>query len=469
MVDPDPAVRIRAMEEAPIGIVVTDPDREDNPIVYANDAFLELTGYDREAVLGRNCRFLQGPDTAERPVARMREAIDAAEPVTVDIRNYRADGTLFWNRVSIAPVHDESGAVTNFIGSQRDVTEQKRRARQLEAIRDRMEFALDATDAYIYEIDIETGEETRHGPFERLHGLASAEIQTTEAFNERAVHPEDRDKLIGVQRQVTDKKPVEPVATEYRTNPAHGDVRWIYSEAYVQTGEGEPDTFVGLATDVTERKRRERELARQNERLDQFASVVSHDLKNPLNVAMGRLEIVRDEHDSDHLAAVDRALDDMEALIEDLLTLARQGDRAPDPVPVDLAAVVGDCWETVSTDGATLAVAAECSFRADRGLLHQLFENLFQNAIEHGGSDVSVEVGRLAASAGFYVADDGPGIPTEKRERVFEAGHSTRTGGTGFGLTIVQEVVEAHGWSVRVTDSESGGARFEFAGVETVA
>jgi len=434
MSDLDPAVQIRAIEEAPIGIVVTDPGREDNPIVYANDTFLELTGYGREEVLGRNCRFLQSEGTAEAPVREMRRAIDAGQSARVDHRNYRPDGEPFWNRVSIAPVRDESGAVTSFVGSQWDVTGEKERAQDLEAIHDRMEFALDATDSYVYEIDLETGTETRHGPFERLHGLASAEVRTTEAFRERAVHPEDRDEHARVQRRISEERPTEPVTVEYRTNPDYGDVRWIRSEAYVQPGGSDgPDVFVGLATDVTALKRREQELERQNERLEDFTDVVSHDLRNPLGVAAGRLELAREAHDSDHLASVDRALGRMESLIEDLLALARQGDRATDTRSVDLAAVVDDCWETVDTADATLDVETDRSLLADPGRIRQLLENLIRNAIDHGGSDAAVRAGEL--DDGFYVSDDGPGIPPDERERVFEPGYSTRTEGTGFGLT----------------------------------
>lgn len=89
------AVKERAMDEAPVGITLSDPDREDNPLVYVNDAYEALTGYDREAVVGRNCRFLQGEDTAAEPVAEMARAIDAEEPVSVELLNYRADGSEF--------------------------------------------------------------------------------------------------------------------------------------------------------------------------------------------------------------------------------------------------------------------------------------------------------------------------------------------------------------------------------------
>ena len=208
------------------------------------------------------------------------------------------------------------------------------------------------------------------------------------------------------------------------------------------------------------------ELERQNDRLEEFAGVVSHDLRNPLEVARGRTELAREECDSDHLAAVERAHDRMTALIDDRRTLAREGDPVTDAEPVDLGRVVGSCWRTVDTVDATLRNEAEGMILADEGRLRQLLENLIRNAIEHGGEGVSVTVGTLPD--GFYVADDGPGIDPDRREEVFDAGHSTSQSGTGFGLRIVEQVADAHGWSVRAVESEAGGARFEVTGIESV-
>jgi PAS domain S-box-containing protein len=126
--------RTRAIEEAPIGISISDPDQEDNPLIYVNDAFVDLTGYPREEALGRNCRFLQGENTKQDRVARIRDAIDAQEPVSIELRNYRKDGSMFWNHLEIAPVWNKNGEVINYIGFQRDVTERKQRQRQLETL-----------------------------------------------------------------------------------------------------------------------------------------------------------------------------------------------------------------------------------------------------------------------------------------------------------------------------------------------
>ncbi len=223
-----------------------------------------------------------------------------------------------------------------------------------------------------------------------------------------------------------------------------------------------------LATDVTRTQRYQNEIERKNERLSQFASVVSHDLRNPLNVAQGRVEMERGRRDSENLELAAGSLDRMERLIESVLTLAREGEDIGDLEPVTLAAVAEAAWQHVDAPAATLEVDTNGRFDADEIRLQQLLENLFRNSVEHGGDDTTVSVGMLAGRDGFYVADDGSGVPADERESVFEFGH-TNGDGSGLGLTIVRTIAEAHGWEVSVTDADSGGARFEFTGVETVA
>jgi PAS domain S-box-containing protein len=329
--------KTRALDEAPVGITITDPDLPDNPMVYVNDRFVEMTGYDREESIGVNCRFLQGPDTDEEPVSELRRAVESEEPTSVELLNYRKDGTEFWNRVSIAPIRDADGRVTEWVGFQEDITRFKEREAALE---------------------------------------------------------------------------------------------------------------------------------RQNERLDSFAGIVSHDLRNPLNVAQGRVDLAQmttDEAD-EHLDAAAAALDRIESIVEHTLTLAREGDTVGDPESVDLAGVAADSWETVDTGGAELAVETDREALADPDRLRNLFENLIRNAVEHGGPEVTVRVGDL--DDGFYVADDGPGIPEGVADDLFEPGQSGVEGNTGFGLAIVQEIATAHGWTVSVTESADGGARFEIRGIE---
>jgi signal transduction histidine kinase len=248
------------------------------------------------------------------------------------------------------------------------------------------------------------------------------------------------------------------------------------------------------ARDVTARVERERQLRRQNDRLDEFASVVSHDLRNPLNVAKGRVDLLAAQYDSEHVPPVQRALGRMERIIEDTLTLAKQGQTVAETEPIRISELVSDCWATVDADAATVEVVDEFTFRGDRGRLRHVFENLFRNALEHGtadsdddesraddgdtapGGSVTITVGLVepfptttrgtgTVSKGIYVEDDGPGIPEEKRDTVFEPGHTSTDDGTGFGLTIVRRIAEAHGWEVDVGRGTRGGARFEFTDV----
>ncbi|WP_232703192.1 sensor histidine kinase [Halobacterium wangiae] len=221
-----------------------------------------------------------------------------------------------------------------------------------------------------------------------------------------------------------------------------------------------------LFSDVTRSERHRRELERQNERLGQFAGIISHDLRNPLNVAAGHVELAREECASEHLDTVANAHERMEALIEDVLALARQGDTIGETESCDLRDLAETSWRNVETVDATLAVASDLRLDADPDRTVQLLENLFRNAIEHAGDDVTVTVGALDDDRGFYVEDDGPGIPAADRESVFEPGHTTTDHGTGFGLAIVAEIADAHGWRVAAVEREAGGARFEVTGVQ---
>jgi signal transduction histidine kinase len=221
-------------------------------------------------------------------------------------------------------------------------------------------------------------------------------------------------------------------------------------------------------SDVTEGEETRRELERQNDRLERFASVVSHDLRNPLAAARARLELARDESDSEHIPAAESALDRMEALIEDVLALARQGQSIGRTEAVSLTELVDQVRDAVALGEATLELDGDLQFVADEDRARQLLENLVRNGTDHGGEDVAITVEAREDGDGFYVADDGPGIPSDERDDVFVTGYTTAEDGTGFGLAIVAEIADAHGWRLEVGESESGGARFDVVGIEPV-
>ncbi len=436
------------------------------------------------------------PDDRSAVREAVTTAVETGEPYDIEARVVTDDG-LRWVRTLGEP-QVEDGSVVRIQGSIRNITERKERERELQAERDRYRSLFENNPLVIWEQDLselvaELREIAAEVPdvetyllenpeeFDRLGGY----IETVDVNQNALAHYDapSKEALVNNLDEVMAEVSHEDLAAEWAAL-AEGATRFR-SETVARTLSGERreevlELFVPAenaddysrvyvtGTDITERKERERRIRRQNERLDEFTSVVSHDLRNPLNIAVSRLELASGECDSPHLDGVAAAHDRMERLIDDLLTFARAGSEALDVEPVALPRLLNACWGGLPTDGASLAVGTDRTIRADRDRLRQLFENLLTNAVEHAGPDVSITVGDLGDGGGFYVADDGPGIDPEDRETVFEAGHSTAGTGTGFGLGIVAEVAEAHGWDVAVTDAAGGGARFEVSGVEVV-
>jgi PAS domain S-box-containing protein len=512
--------KTRALEAAPIGVTISDPDQEDNPLVFVNDAFCSLTGYDEDEVLGRNCRFLQGPETDPETTARLREAIDAGEPVQVEIQNYRRDGTPFWNRLDVAPVRDEDGAITNFVGFQQDVTDSRERAERLRSLTETISaMMLAGTDADVAGLAVTATTDALDLPWTTVWRYEEAENAFTALAGSAAAEGFADGTLpvetgTGDARSAADTRVWDAfVDGELRTvepssdGPsdafplAAGVVAPLSDFGVLVTGSPEPepltDRTVGLvrilATSTEAallRAERERELQRQIDRLDEFVGVVSHDLRNPLQVAQTRLQTYFETGDEQHLDHVADSHDRMARLIEDVLTLAREGKAVSDPEQVTLATVAAQAWAAVDAPDATLETPTSATLVADPDRLRRLFENLFRNAVEHGStgnrnperSGDAVEHGSTRPREsgdgatvrvdtfpnGFYVADDGPGIPADERETVFEKGYTTSEEGTGFGLGIVRGIAEAHGWTVAATESEDGGARFEVTGISTL-
>jgi PAS domain S-box-containing protein len=422
----------------------------------------------------------------------LRDAFDRArtegEPYDVTLRLLPASGEQRWVRTRGEPQFDGDELV-RIRGSFRDVTERKEREEELR----RYEAIIEALDDAVYAVDDRGQVRYVNERYAEMKDADCEEIIGTPM--RQWVADEEADRIYTLVDELQ-RGELDVAVLEYEFLTTAGqripaEVRFTDLE-FPDGRHGR----AGVIRDITERTRRERELERQNERLDEFVSVVSHDLRNPLTVAEGNLELAREERASDHLDRAADAIDRCQSLIDDLLTLAREGEVTPDTEPVALADVAERSWHTVDTKAASLTVDTTRTIRADAGRLQQLFENLYRNAVEHGSTSnrtksgdseasstpradgeavdsvehsddgVTVRVGEM--DGGFYVADDGPGIPEADRDAVFDAGYSTTTDGTGLGLRIVDRVAEAHGWTLAVTEAEGGGARFEVTGVDIV-
>ena len=228
---------------------------------------------------------------------------------------------------------------------------------------------------------------------------------------------------------------------------------------------GEFQGYAAISQDTTTKKEYERMLERQNDRLKEFTDILAHDLRNPLNVIEGNLTLYEETGDEEHLETIDDTTDRMAQLVEDLLRVARQGNVVTDPEPTDIGEVVDAAWQgTDLAADATLGYDTVRSVSSDPERLRELFENLFRNSVDHGGDDVTVRVGPL--DTGFFIEDDGQGIPDDDKAEVFDHGFTTRDEGHGYGLSVVRTIVNAHGWDVVATDADGGGARFEVTGID---
>ena len=488
-------------DQSPLGVIEWDTEFR---IQRVNDRASELLGYEEAALLGESWRVLV-PESEHGAVGRMGEELRAdaeqASRVTETIRGDDERILCEWHNRSIT---DEGGETVGFLSQFQDVTAREHRERQLEQHRESLELLHDAADRlYVadsveecYRITIDAAVTILGFDWCALTGPADngEEFEIEAVSAEAPLDVGDRpfglnEGVAGHVYQTKEPHIVNDARESERGKPVEEDIRsavtvpvsdWGVFQAVATSTEtfdeqdrkhaellvGSMVTAIDRLEQQAELHSRQAELERQNERLDQFASVVSHDLRNPLNVASGRLALAREDCESEHLDDIAGAHDRMEALIEDLLRLAREGERVEEPGVVELDEVVKRCWTHVETREASLRVDAAGTIEADRGQLEQLLENLVRNAVEHGGPAVTVTVGPL--DDGFFVEDDGPGIPADERDAVFEPGHSTAAGGTGFGLSIVDQTVEAHGWSVDVAESAAGGARFEITGVDGV-
>ena len=435
----------------------------DGILTYVSPAVTRVLGYEPDDLVGHEGYEFVHPEDRERNADALNAVLsDPSESETVEVRFRHADGSWRWIEATMRNRLDDD-VIDGVLLSSRDITERKEYELEARALAEEYEALLNSVEDAIFLLDVEDGGDGVRFEFERLSpsyerqtGITTEEVQ---GRTPRDVFGEEQGSELeaNYHRCV---KAGEPISYQEELRVGDGARFWQTKLAPVVSA-GDVTRLVGVTRNVTERVERERQLRQQNARLEEFASVISHDLRNPLNVAQGRATLLAEQAESDHLGPLLQALDRMEAIVEDTLTLARQGDIISETESVSLTDLVGRCWAAVHTDDATVEVVDEVTLQADPDRLRHVFENLFRNAVEHGGSDVTVRVGARDEEA-IYVEDDGPGIPVEKREKVLEPGHSSARDGTGFGLTIVKRIVEAHGWELSVTDGTDGGARFEF-------
>ena len=341
---------------------------------------------------------------------------------------------------------------------------------ELRAERTFIDQALDSLADIFYVLDSAGTVQRCNEQFATLAGHTDEQLTNLDAVS---LFPEDEQDAVAEAIDEALTTGHSTIEAEFRT-AAGKRVPHEFTVDRLTDQDGDLIGLVGTGRDISERKRRERELQDQKEQLEQFAATVSHDLRNPLTVIQGRLALVQAEQ-SEHLAVIEAATDRMERIVEDLLWLAREQQEIGSLEAVSMDAAAEAAWNLVSDPADEAKMYCDCGadtrplVKADADQFRHLLENLFRNTIDHVGRDVTVVVGGISGDDnGFYIEDDDPGIPAEDREKVFEAGYSTSEAGTGLGLNIVKRVADAHGWDIRVAESSMGGTRFEITGLELV-
>jgi PAS domain S-box-containing protein len=440
----------------------------DGTVEYVTPAVESTLGYAPGTLEGGSVFNHLHPADRDSAVEVFEAAVEEPSATRTTVaRVETADGSWRWGKFTVRNCRADP-AVGAMVANVRDVTERKAREDELSKYRTLVDTAGDAMyaldeEGYITMVNASHVDWSGYTESE-LVGSHVGEFMPAEAVEEG----------VELTVELLQNPEKQRARFEFPATRPDGEER-IYEDniAVLTDDDGNYGGSIGVIRDITEQKRRERALERQNERLDNFASIISHDIRNPLQVASGNLALARETGDDEVFEKVESAHERIGEIIDDVLALARHGQGIEATEPTDVNSVARDAWATVDTRGMALETKGAQEIAAEPDRLRQLFENLFRNAVEHAGPDTTVTVGPIQpmhtttrinddSGNGFYVADDGPGIPEDERDKVFDFGFSTDADGTGFGLSIVTQIADAHGWATTVAEGRAGGARFEF-------
>ena len=453
----------------------------DEPIVQAvNVAFEDVFGYPAAETVGKSLDAVIVTEEDAATAAQINRLFRSDEPLTAqEVTRHTESGPREF-LIQTASFDDRPGGFVIYT----DITERKQREEKLSALHDVAEqLAVSETTEEVCNWTINASKEILSFDLSVV-SLKDGTILKPEAISEE-VAPDGlaamsvSEGIVGKTYRTGQSYVFDDLTTVPEANPQgpyrsaisvpigkHGTFQAVAEtqNAFSETDHELAELLIQHTENALDRLQQEQQLQVQTERLNQFASMLSHDLRNPLNVANGHIDLLREECDTDRVDQIAHAHERMAELIESVHTLVQGVDGDSETEEVAVARVANRGWESVETPDATLTVTTNRTISADPSQLQQLFENLFRNAIEHTSGAITVTIGEL--DTGFYVADSGAGIPAGEREQLFTAGYSTAAGGTGLGLAIVSEIAQAHGWTVDLTESEHGGTRIEITGVE---
>ncbi|HYE04922.1 MAG TPA: PAS domain S-box protein [Planctomycetota bacterium] len=474
------------------GVVITDPSKADNPVVFVNTGFSAITGYPAEEAIGRNCRFLQGPETDREDVRKLKQAMREGKPYKCVLRNYCKDGRPFWNQLTLNPVQDEEGRLINWVGIQNDVSERMHTEETLQQserhFRSLIENALDV----IAILDADGTVRYASPSVKRVLGYRPAELIGERVLS--VVHYEDL-RAVRAALFRTVRRRIETEAREFRVRRADGT--WVWLEAVGQNLLDDESVrgVVVNARDISERKRVEAELQQAKEAAEAasqaksaFLANMSHEIRTPMNGIVGLTGLLLESRLSpeqrDYADTVRSCTESLMTIINDILDFSKieAGKLDLECITFDLRVAIEETVTLLAAEAhkRSLELAywihpdVPLSVAGDPGRLRQVLINLVGNAVKFtNAGEVVVRVEPAGERDGralvkFSVADTGIGIAPEAQARLFQsfsqADNSTtrRYGGTGLGLAISKRLAELMGGEIGLKSAPGKGSTFWF-------
>ncbi|WP_311172654.1 PAS domain-containing protein [Halobellus ordinarius] len=451
----------RTMDASPIGITIDDATLNDEQVVYVNDGFCELTGYEREEILGRNCRVLQGDETDEGIIADIRRAIDAEEPITTEIRNYRKDGSMFWNRLTITPIEDETGTVTHFLGFQEDVSERKLYERE----KTLFEMQADASEQSVFITDAAGTIEYVNSAFERTTGYSAHEAIGQNPRLLKSRH-QDEEFYRELWETITAGEVWEAELTNRRKS---GELYQTTQKIIPVTApDGAITNFIAIEEDITDAQFIEQVLHVMDR-------VMRHNVRNSVTAISGYADLLEDKLDEEeHKAAIQTIRDHAEKLgklSEETRAIRElfQRRHAEHSLSVDtIEGFVAKRQEMHPDAVLDLSIDVEDGTVIQNGSLLQLaIDEALENAIVHNDRDdprVEIQVTQTTdgTELSVEIADNGPGMPDDQWDVIMAGEETPLSHTTGIGLWLIYWTLTALGGTMDCAENEPRGTILTF-------
>ncbi|GGH11001.1 PAS domain-containing sensor histidine kinase [Mucilaginibacter phyllosphaerae] len=482
----------RALDASISGVIITDNQQPDNPIIYCNAAFERITGYKRKEIIGHNCRFLQKEDRSQKEREILRNAVADGKSCVVEMRNYQKNGTLFWNELYMSPIKDAEGNVCYFIGVQNDVTRRKNIEQELKQHQDQMERKIEERTKSLRESEdylasiVATVRESLvvlNPGFNVLsvndHFIKTFKVSREETENKLLYELGNGQWDIPALKELLENilptnNPVEEFEVEH--DFPHIGKKLMLLNAHRIELEGQfKDRILIAIEDITDRREIER-------RKDDFLSIASHELKTPLTTIKGYVQVMNrllPENASEKFKTVLQKtgiyITRLNNLISELLDVSRiqTGNIELHKEPFDFDKMVAEAVENIQSVTKTHTIILKGStgitYVGDESHIVQVINNLLSNAIKYSPEEhqINVYLSRVSDFVKVSVTDTGMGISHEDQNKIFDRFFRVgeiqqRFPGMGIGLYICSEIIKNHGGTIWVESEKGQGSNFSF-------